>query len=66
MPFSSKLADEHLLTNPLTLTRVLNALTSMLTVDSTFTNSQILSQATHLGGLTSSTEHVHHRSDGNG
>jgi LCP family protein required for cell wall assembly len=46
-----KMAEEHFLTNPLTLTRVLNALTSMLTVDSTFTNSQILSQATHLGGL---------------
>jgi LCP family protein required for cell wall assembly len=49
-----KMAEEHFLTNPLTLTRVLNALTSMLTVDSTFTNSQILSQATHLGGLASS------------
>ena len=51
----SKLAADHLLTSPLTLTRVLNALTSMLTVDSTFTNSQILSQANHLGGLASST-----------
>jgi len=49
-----KLAGEHLLTNPLTMTRVLNALTSMLTVDSTFTNSQILSLATDLGRLTSS------------
>jgi LCP family protein required for cell wall assembly len=46
-----KLADDDLLTNPLTMTRVLNALTSMLTVDSTFTNSQILSWATELGDL---------------
>ena len=49
-----RLSAVHFLTHPWTLTRVLNALTSMLTVDSTFTNSQILREATHLGGLTSS------------
>jgi LCP family protein required for cell wall assembly len=49
-----KLADHDLLTNPLTMTRVLNALTGMLTVDSTFTNSQVLSWATDLGYLHSS------------
>ena len=49
-----KLAGEHLLTSPVTMTRVLDALTGMLTVDSTFTNSQILSLATDLGRLTSS------------
>jgi LCP family protein required for cell wall assembly len=49
-----KVADDDLLTNPLTMTRVLNALTSMLTVDSTFTNSQVLSWATDLGELPSS------------
>jgi LCP family protein required for cell wall assembly len=49
-----KLAGDHLLTSPLTMSRVLNALTGMLTVDSTFANSQILSMATDLGGLSSS------------
>ena len=49
-----KLAGDDLLTNPLTMTRVLNALTGMLTVDSTFTNSQVLSWATDLGYLHSS------------
>jgi LCP family protein required for cell wall assembly len=50
----SKMSDAHLLVNPLTMTRVLNALTSMLAVDSSFTNSQILSMATELGDLSSS------------
>lgn len=50
----SKIAGDHLLTSPMTMTRVLNALTSMLTVDSTFTNSQILRLATDLGSLSSS------------
>jgi LCP family protein required for cell wall assembly len=49
----SKLAERHLLTSPFTILRVLNALVSMLTVDSTFTNSQVLSLATGLGGLSS-------------
>lgn len=49
----SKVADRHLLTNPLTMFRVLNALVSMLTVDSTFSNSQVLSLATGLGRLSS-------------
>jgi LCP family protein required for cell wall assembly len=50
----AKVSDAHLLVNPLTMTRALDALTSMLTVDSTFTNAQILSLATHLSGLSSS------------
>lgn len=49
-----KLASEHLLTNPLTMTRVLNSLVGMLTVDSDFSNSQIESLATHLSGLSRS------------
>lgn len=50
----TKMAHEHLLTNPMTMTPVLNALTRMLTVDSTFTNSRILRLATDLFGLSSS------------
>jgi LCP family protein required for cell wall assembly len=49
----SKLADKHLFTDPLTVFRVLNALVSMLTVDSTFTNSQVVSLATGMGWLSS-------------
>jgi LCP family protein required for cell wall assembly len=49
-----KLAGERVLTSPLTMTSALSALISMLTVDSTFTNSQILSLATNLGGVSSS------------
>jgi LCP family protein required for cell wall assembly len=49
-----KLGSMHMLTNPLTMTRVLNALVSMLTVDSSFSNSQIESLATDLGGLSGS------------
>jgi LCP family protein required for cell wall assembly len=49
-----KLAGERGLTSPLTMTRALSALTSMLTVDSTFTNSQILGLATNLRGISSS------------
>ena len=47
----SRLASAHLLTNPLTTTRVLSALDDMLTVDSTFNISQVLSLATSLGKL---------------
>ena len=35
-----KIASEHLLTNPVTLYRVVHALVAMLTVDSNFTNSR--------------------------
>jgi LCP family protein required for cell wall assembly len=47
-----KLGSKHLLTSPLTMNRVLNALKGMLTVDSSFTNSQVESLATDLGNLT--------------
>jgi LCP family protein required for cell wall assembly len=50
----AKIGDEHLLTNPLTMVRVLKAITSALTVDSNMTNSQVMSLATKLGGLTGS------------
>ncbi len=46
-----KLADRHLLTNPTTAVHVLSALTSMLTVDSNFSNSALMSLATQLGSL---------------
>jgi len=49
-----RLGSEQLLTNPLTMTHVLNSLLRMLTVDSDFSNSQIESLATDLGGLTGS------------
>ena len=47
----TKLAQEHLLTNPVTMVRVLNSITKALTVDSDFSNSQIVSLATKLGKL---------------
>jgi LCP family protein required for cell wall assembly len=47
----AKLAQRRLLTNPLTMVRVLNAITGALTVDSNFSNSQIVSLATRLGSL---------------
>jgi anionic cell wall polymer biosynthesis LytR-Cps2A-Psr (LCP) family protein len=47
----NKLAREHLLSSPVTMTRVLNALVSMLTVDSTFTNEEILGLSVELGRL---------------
>jgi LCP family protein required for cell wall assembly len=46
-----KIASDHLLTSPLTAARVLSALTGLLTLDSNFTNSEILSLTTHLSGL---------------
>jgi LCP family protein required for cell wall assembly len=49
-----KIGSKHLLINPLTMTRVLNALTSLLTLDSNFSNSQVISLSTHLGGLAGS------------
>jgi polyisoprenyl-teichoic acid--peptidoglycan teichoic acid transferase len=46
-----KIADDHLLTNPITAIRVLNAITSTLTVDSNMSNSQVESLARKLGTL---------------
>ncbi len=48
----------HLLKNPLTMYRVLHALISMLTVDSSFTASQIEHLAREVRDLTGSTEYV--------
>ena len=47
----AKIANYHLLTNPVTMVSVLNALTSALTVDSNMSNSQVMSLATELGAL---------------
>jgi polyisoprenyl-teichoic acid--peptidoglycan teichoic acid transferase len=46
-----KIANDHLLTNPITALRVLNAITSTLTVDSNMSNSQVESLARKLGTL---------------
>jgi LCP family protein required for cell wall assembly len=46
-----KIANDHLITNPVTALRVLNAITSTLTVDSNMSNSQIESLARKLGTL---------------
>jgi len=46
-----KIADDHLLTNPVTTIRLLNAITGALTVDSNMTNSDILSLARKLSAL---------------
>jgi LCP family protein required for cell wall assembly len=46
-----KLANRHLLTNPVTMVHVLSALTSMLTVDSNFTNSDLMTLAKELSSL---------------
>jgi LCP family protein required for cell wall assembly len=46
-----KIANDHLLTSPITAIRVINAITSTLTVDSNMSNSQIESLARKLGGL---------------
>jgi LCP family protein required for cell wall assembly len=47
----TKIASDHLLTNPVTAIRVLNAITGTLTVDSNMTNSEIESLARKLGHL---------------
>ena len=47
----TKMARQHLLTNPVTAVRLLNAITKALTVDSNFSNSQIEKLATKLGTL---------------
>lgn len=44
----NKIVSAHLLSNPVTTIRVLGAFTSMLTVDSNFTNSQLTSLAASL------------------
>jgi LCP family protein required for cell wall assembly len=46
-----QIGDDHLLTRPVTAIRVLNAITSTMTVDSNLTNSEIESLARRLGGL---------------
>jgi LCP family protein required for cell wall assembly len=50
----AKIGDDHLLTNPVTMVSVLKAITSALTVDSNMTNSQVMSLARELGGLSGS------------
>ncbi len=47
----TKVADDHLVTNPLTMVRVLNSITKTLTVDSNMTNSQVASLARSFGRL---------------
>jgi len=53
-----KIEFRHLLSNPLTMYRVLHALISMLTVDSDFTTSQIEHLAKEVRNLTGSTDYV--------
>jgi LCP family protein required for cell wall assembly len=48
-----KIANAHLLTNPVSTVNMLSALTSMLTVDSNFTNSGLAALAAELKGLSS-------------
>ena len=50
----TKVANEHLLARVWTMSRLLRALTTLLTLDSTFTNSQIMHLATQLSGVSSS------------
>jgi LCP family protein required for cell wall assembly len=50
----AKIGNDHLLTNPVTMVSVLNALTSALTVDSNMTNSMVETLARQLGSLGSS------------
>ena len=47
----TKIANDHLLTNPITMVHVLNAITSMMAVDSNFTNSDIVSLVRHFDNL---------------
>jgi LCP family protein required for cell wall assembly len=47
----TKIASDHLLTNPVTMVHVLNSLTSMLAVDSNLTNSDIEALVTQFGSL---------------
>ena len=48
----------HLLSNPVTMYRVLHALISMLTVDSNFTTSELVHLAREVRDLTGSTDYV--------
>jgi LCP family protein required for cell wall assembly len=48
----TKIANDKLLVNPVTMVHVLNAITSMMAVDSNLTNSDIESLATQFGKLT--------------
>ncbi len=48
----TKITNDHLLVNPVTMVHVLNAITSMFSVDSNFTNSDIESLARQFGKLT--------------
>jgi len=48
----TKIANDHLLVNPVTMVHVLNAITSMMAVDSNFTNSDIESLARQFAKLT--------------
>ena len=47
----TKIGNEHLITNPVTMVSVLKAITSALTVDSNMNNSQVESLARQLGSL---------------
>ena len=47
----TKIANDHLLTNPITMVHVLNAITSMMAVDSNFTNAGIVSLVRHFDNL---------------
>jgi LCP family protein required for cell wall assembly len=47
----TKMAQEHLLTNPVTAVRLLSAITGALSVDTNFSNTQIEKLATKLGSL---------------
>jgi LCP family protein required for cell wall assembly len=47
----TKVASDHLVTNPLTMVRVLNSITKALTVDSNMNNSQVASLARNFGRL---------------
>ena len=47
----TKIADDHLVTNPVTAVRVLNSITSALTVDSNMSNSEVESLARNFGHL---------------
>ncbi len=53
-----KLYFQHLLTNPVTMYRVLHALIGMLTVDSNFTNAELYHLAREIRGLTGSSTYV--------
>jgi LCP family protein required for cell wall assembly len=53
-----KIEFRHLLSNPITMYRVLHALISMLTVDSDFTTSEIEHLAREVRDLTGSTDYV--------